>query len=95
MGYELAMKILVLSLVLVAVAGSIPPSKMLRRVPAAIYVFGDSTMDVGNSNYLPGKNVPRADHPYYGIDMPAPANPMEGSAMATTPPTSSHRAWAS
>ncbi|TKV92692.1 hypothetical protein SEVIR_9G176400v4 [Setaria viridis] len=89
MGYELAMKILVLSLVLVAVAGSIPPSKMLRRVPAAIYVFGDSTMDVGNSNYLPGKNVPRADHPYYGIDMPAPANPMEGSAMATTPPTSS------
>ncbi|KAL6592425.1 hypothetical protein ACP70R_049478 [Stipagrostis hirtigluma subsp. patula] len=38
--------------------------------PPAIYVFGDSTMDVGNNNYLPGADVPRADKPYYGVDFP-------------------------
>ncbi|TVU07554.1 hypothetical protein EJB05_40915, partial [Eragrostis curvula] len=65
MGYEVAMKALVLSLVLDAVAG-VHPSKI---VPA-IYVFGDSTLDVGNNNYLPGKDVPRANKPYYGVDFP-------------------------
>ncbi|XP_025811304.1 GDSL esterase/lipase At5g55050-like [Panicum hallii] len=35
-----------------------------------MYVFGDSTLDVGNNNYLPGMNVPRANTPYYGVDFP-------------------------
>jgi hypothetical protein len=75
--YELATKTtLLLSLVLgaAAVAGSVPPSNILRQVPA-VYVFGDSTLDVGNNNYLPGRNVPRADRPYYGIDMPGSGKP--------------------
>nr|XP_010905234.1 GDSL esterase/lipase At5g55050 [Elaeis guineensis] len=38
------------------------------KVPA-IYVFGDSTADVGNNNYLPG-NSPRANFPHNGIDFP-------------------------
>ncbi|KAF8687766.1 hypothetical protein HU200_042701 [Digitaria exilis] len=77
MGYELAMKLLVLSLVLLvsAVAGGINPSEEIVQQVPAIYVFGDSTMDVGNNNYLPGKNVPRANQPYYGIDMPGSGKP--------------------
>ncbi|KAJ3693945.1 hypothetical protein LUZ60_009425 [Juncus effusus] len=35
----------------------------------AIYVFGDSTADVGNNNYLPG-NSSKANFPHYGIDFP-------------------------
>ncbi|XP_040381412.1 GDSL esterase/lipase At5g55050-like [Oryza brachyantha] len=54
----------------VAVAGGVEPSKVRRQVPA-VYVFGDSTLDVGNNNYLPGKDVPKANKPYYGIDFPA------------------------
>ncbi|XP_010935212.1 GDSL esterase/lipase At5g55050 [Elaeis guineensis] len=38
------------------------------KVPA-IYVFGDSTADVGNNNYLPGNNA-KANFPHYGIDFP-------------------------
>ena len=68
MGYEVAAKALVLGLVLGAVAG-IRPSKLVREVPA-MYVFGDSTLDVGNNNYLPGPGVPRANRPFYGIDFP-------------------------
>ncbi|EEC73753.1 hypothetical protein OsI_08409 [Oryza sativa Indica Group] len=39
------------------------------KVPA-IYVFGDSTADVGNNNYLTGAAVPRANFPHNGIDFP-------------------------
>uniref|UniRef100_A0A0E0LFT7 GDSL esterase/lipase n=1 Tax=Oryza punctata TaxID=4537 RepID=A0A0E0LFT7_ORYPU len=46
--------------------GGVQPSKMTP----AVYVFGDSTLDVGNNNHLPGKDVPRANKPYYGIDSP-------------------------
>ncbi|KAG0450523.1 hypothetical protein HPP92_026891 [Vanilla planifolia] len=35
----------------------------------AIYVFGDSTADVGNNNYLTGKAA-RANFPHNGIDFP-------------------------
>jgi hypothetical protein len=73
MGYEVGMKVLVLSLVVGAVA-AIRPSKLLPAVPA-VYVFGDSTLDVGNNNYLPGKDVPRANKPYYGIDLPGSGRP--------------------
>lgn len=78
MGYEVAMELLVFTLVLLTstVAGSsfCPSEEIVQQVPA-IFVFGDSTMDVGNNNYLPGKNVPRADQPYYGIDMPGSGRP--------------------
>ncbi|TVU07551.1 hypothetical protein EJB05_40912 [Eragrostis curvula] len=73
MGFELAMKALVVSLVLGSVAG-VQPGKIVPQVPA-IYVFGDSTLDVGNNNHLPGKNVPRANKPYYGIDLPGSGKP--------------------
>ncbi|KAL6603434.1 hypothetical protein ACP70R_043795 [Stipagrostis hirtigluma subsp. patula] len=73
MGYDQAVKALVLSFVLGAVAG-VPPSKIARQVPA-MYVFGDSTLDVGNNNHLPGKDVPRANKAYYGIDLPGSGKP--------------------
>ncbi|RLM54776.1 hypothetical protein C2845_PM10G21680 [Panicum miliaceum] len=77
MGYELAVKALVASIVLgVAVAGVEPSKKMTwRRQVPAMYVFGDSTLDVGNNNYLPGEEVPRADKPYYGVDLPGSGKP--------------------
>jgi hypothetical protein len=68
------MKVLVLSLVAGAVA-AVRPSKLLPAAVPAVYVFGDSTLDVGNNNYLPGKDVPRADKPYYGIDLPGSGKP--------------------
>uniref|UniRef100_A0A0D3HL11 GDSL esterase/lipase n=1 Tax=Oryza barthii TaxID=65489 RepID=A0A0D3HL11_9ORYZ len=48
---------------------AVRPSEITQQVPA-VFVFGDSTMDVGNNNYLSGKNVPRANKPYYGVDYP-------------------------
>jgi phospholipase/lecithinase/hemolysin len=41
----------------------------IGRVPA-IYVFGDSTADVGNNNYLTGSNVAKANFPHNGVDFP-------------------------
>ena len=38
------------------------------NVPA-IYIFGDSTADVGTNTYLPGSQA-RADFPFNGIDFP-------------------------
>jgi hypothetical protein len=35
-----------------------------------MYVLGDSILDVGNNNYLPGAGAPRPNRPYYGIDFP-------------------------
>uniref|UniRef100_A0ACD5Z7X7 Uncharacterized protein n=1 Tax=Avena sativa TaxID=4498 RepID=A0ACD5Z7X7_AVESA len=54
-----------LRLLLVAVASS-PASG--AKVPA-IFVFGDSTADVGNNNYLSGSRA-RADFPHNGVDFP-------------------------
>uniref|UniRef100_A0ACD5UK35 Uncharacterized protein n=1 Tax=Avena sativa TaxID=4498 RepID=A0ACD5UK35_AVESA len=76
MGYA-AMKGLVLLLALVVAAlavgaGSVQPGKPM--VPA-MFVLGDSTLDVGNNNYLPGKDVPRANMPFYGIDFPGRPKP--------------------
>ncbi|XP_047054343.1 GDSL esterase/lipase At5g37690-like [Lolium rigidum] len=56
-------------MVLCAVAGFQPSFKSARAVPA-IYVLGDSTLDVGNNNYLLGKSVPNALRPFYGVDFP-------------------------
>ncbi|KAM0830842.1 hypothetical protein ACQ4PT_065955 [Festuca glaucescens] len=52
---------------LLAVVASTAASGM--KVPA-IFVFGDSTADVGNNNYLPGSSA-RADFPHNGIDLPS------------------------
>ncbi|XP_047084314.1 GDSL esterase/lipase At5g55050-like [Lolium rigidum] len=78
MGYGQAMKqvlVAVLAIIsirrhLVAAAGDAvqPSSKALKQVPA-MYVFGDSTLDVGN-NYLEGADVPRANTPLHGVDYP-------------------------
>lgn len=38
------------------------------NVPA-VYIFGDSTADVGNNNYLSGSNA-KANFPHNGIDFP-------------------------
>lgn len=62
--------ILRVCLIISAAAGG--PGKMVRLVPA-MYVFGDSTLDVGNNNYLPGPNVPRANMPLNGVDFPGGA----------------------
>lgn len=39
-----------------------------QMVPA-MFVFGDSSVDVGNNNYLP-LSIARADFPFNGIDFP-------------------------
>ena len=62
----------ILQLCLIIGAAAAGPSKMVRLVPA-MYVFGDSTLDVGNNNYLPGPNVPRANTPLNGVDFPGGA----------------------
>ncbi|KAF3336167.1 GDSL esterase/lipase [Carex littledalei] len=46
--------------------GATQPSQW--KVPA-IYVFGDSTVDVGNNNYLTRSRA-KANFPHYGIDFP-------------------------
>jgi hypothetical protein len=38
-------------------------------------MFGDSMLDVGNNNHLPGEEVPGADKPYYGVDLPGSGKP--------------------
>ncbi|XP_027332573.1 GDSL esterase/lipase At5g55050 [Abrus precatorius] len=43
-------------------------SSKAQMVPA-VYVFGDSLVDVGNNNYLI-LSIAKANHPYYGIDFP-------------------------
>ncbi|CAN6333641.1 unnamed protein product, partial [Urochloa humidicola] len=42
--------------------------ELTRHLVPSIYVFGDSTVDVGNNNFLPPP-APRAHSPY-GIDFP-------------------------
>uniref|UniRef100_A0ACD5V9Z6 Uncharacterized protein n=1 Tax=Avena sativa TaxID=4498 RepID=A0ACD5V9Z6_AVESA len=54
-----------LQLLLLAAASSAASG---AKVPA-IFVFGDSTADVGNNNYLSGSSA-RADFPHNGIDLP-------------------------
>ncbi|KAL6603432.1 hypothetical protein ACP70R_043793 [Stipagrostis hirtigluma subsp. patula] len=66
MGRNLVMEGVVLGLVIsMQVLGSVAGVR-----PPAMFVFGDSTLDVGNNNYLPGPDVSRANRPYYGVDFP-------------------------
>lgn len=42
-----------------------------RRLVPAIFVFGDSTVDVGNNNFLGAtRKAGRANFPQYGVDFP-------------------------
>jgi hypothetical protein len=63
-----------ISIQLAALAGAVAIRPTTTAVPA-VYVFGDSLLDVGNNNYLPGADVPRANMPYYGVDFPGGARP--------------------
>ncbi|KAG8059937.1 hypothetical protein GUJ93_ZPchr0002g22964 [Zizania palustris] len=56
-------------LVAVAVCAMGEAAATAAKVPA-LYVFGDSTADVGNNNYLAGAAVPRANFPHNGVDFP-------------------------
>jgi hypothetical protein len=72
MGYA-AMRgsaVLLVGLVVAAFAGAAVGAGSAARLVPAMYVLGDSTLDVGNNNHLPGKDVPRANVPFYGVDFP-------------------------
>ncbi|KAD5960778.1 hypothetical protein E3N88_12250 [Mikania micrantha] len=59
----------VLLVIYLAVVGALTTSAKQAEVQTIgpIFIFGDSTMDVGTNNHI--KNcTARADHPYYGID---------------------------
>jgi hypothetical protein len=58
--------VVTLQLLLMTAARAAPSG---TKVPA-IFVFGDSTADVGNNNYLPGSSA-RADFPHNGVDLPS------------------------
>ncbi|KAK1296623.1 GDSL esterase/lipase [Acorus calamus] len=58
------MALKIISLVFVLLLGVVGGS----TVPP-VYIFGDSTADVGNNNFLPG-NTAKANFPHNGIDFP-------------------------
>jgi hypothetical protein len=64
------MKGIVLLGLVVALAVGAGAVRASKPVVPAVFVLGDSTLDVGNNNHLPGKDVPRANVPFYGIDFP-------------------------
>ncbi|KAM3295714.1 hypothetical protein ACQJBY_038171 [Aegilops geniculata] len=66
MAFRLLFVAAAIRLPLVAVVSSTVVS---RAMVPAIFVFGDSTADVGNNNYLPGTSA-RADFPHNGVDFP-------------------------
>ncbi|KQK16695.1 GDSL esterase/lipase At1g71250 [Brachypodium distachyon] len=65
-----------LVVVLPVLVGVADAGEATRRLVPAMFVLGDSTLDVGNNNHLKGQGVPRADKPFFGIDFP-------GGAMST------------
>lgn len=44
-------------------------SDVTEPVVPAVYIFGDSTFDVGTNIFVPGSKA-RVDFKYYGIDFP-------------------------
>ncbi|RCV11167.1 hypothetical protein SETIT_2G165400v2 [Setaria italica] len=69
-GYRSAMASTALCLLVVSSSVLVTTAAAAGARPPAMFVFGDSTLDVGNNNYLSGPDVPRANKPYYGIDFP-------------------------
>jgi hypothetical protein len=59
--------LVLLGLAVVALAAG---AGVAQPVVPAVFVLGDSTLDVGNNNHLPGKDVPRANESFYGVDFP-------------------------
>ncbi|WVZ83204.1 hypothetical protein U9M48_030374 [Paspalum notatum var. saurae] len=62
--------VLLLCLVISSIQTAAPVAAAVGLRPPAMYVLGDSLLDVGNNNYLTGADVPRANKPYYGVDFP-------------------------
>jgi phospholipase/lecithinase/hemolysin len=63
--------LVVLHVLLVAAAAACAAAAGSSSKVPAMYVFGDSTADVGTNNYLPGgADVPRANFPHNGVDFP-------------------------
>ncbi|XP_062221031.1 GDSL esterase/lipase At5g55050-like [Phragmites australis] len=60
------------ALCLLVLAAKGAEARQPRLVPA-MYVFGDSTVDVGNNNFLRSSSVARANFPHYGVDFPSSA----------------------
>ncbi|XP_047056173.1 GDSL esterase/lipase At1g71691-like [Lolium rigidum] len=64
------MKHIVLLGLVVALAVGASTARLGKPVVPAVFVLGGSTLDVGNNNHLSGKDVPRANVPFYGVDFP-------------------------
>uniref|UniRef100_J3L917 GDSL esterase/lipase n=1 Tax=Oryza brachyantha TaxID=4533 RepID=J3L917_ORYBR len=62
-----ALRLLLVAMAVAAARGAVGGGAP-AKVPA-IFVFGDSTVDVGNNNYLPWSSA-RADFPHNGVDFP-------------------------
>ncbi|KAJ1254785.1 hypothetical protein BS78_K326900 [Paspalum vaginatum] len=69
-GNKGMVEVLALFVLLVLAASSMAAAAATHLGPPPLYVLGDSTLDVGNNNYLPGADVRRANRRYYGIDFP-------------------------
>jgi len=74
MAKRTASSVLVALCLLVLVATDAEARHHPRLVPAA-FVFGDSTVDVGNNNNLNVTAAARANYPQYGIDFPGGSKP--------------------
>jgi len=74
MAQRIASSVLVALCLLVLVATDAEARHHPRLVPAA-FVFGDSTVDVGNNNNLNVTAAARANYPQYGIDFPGGSKP--------------------
>ncbi|KAI4981048.1 GDSL esterase/lipase At2g04570-like [Hordeum vulgare subsp. vulgare] len=59
----------VVALCLLVLVAKHAEARQPRLVPA-IFVFGDSTVDVGNNNFLGTRKAGRANFPQYGVDFP-------------------------
>lgn len=64
----MAMLFLFLAIFLAMVGLSLNVDNTEPAIPA-VYIFGDSTFDVGTNNFLPDSKS-RADKQFYGIDFP-------------------------
>ena len=58
-----------LCLLVLAAATGAEAARHPRLVPA-VFVFGDSTVDVGNNNHRNITAAARANYPHYGVDLP-------------------------
>ena len=61
----------VLIVIYIAIIGVLTITKkgVASQTIGPIFIFGDSTVDVGTNNHIKNCSA-RADHPYYGIDYP-------------------------